>query len=74
VSKCSCYAHNGFLTAKGLKEAAQQRAAPGALDATTVMCYLYKYGSVSALDEDEDGELAEQLMFSGFSEGDPHGS
>jgi len=51
---CDCSSHNGFLTAKGLAEAAQRK---GALSETIDMfedlCYLDKVGSVSALAEAE---------------------
>jgi len=55
--KCSCSAHNGFLTAKGLREA-EQRSLEGleiqGVDMWASKCYLDKVGSVSALAEAED--------------------
>ena len=49
---CSCRSHNGFLTAKGLEEAAQRRDAIREVDAMDESLYLDKVGSVSALDPD----------------------
>ena len=44
---CSCHSHGGFLTAKGLEEAAQRDLEVSALDAMGVSRYLDKVGSVS---------------------------
>ncbi len=49
---CDCSSHNGFLTAKGLRET-EQRSLEG-LDAREVCVHLDKVGSVSALAEAED--------------------
>jgi len=61
---CSCSAHGGFLTAKGLREAAQRLSLEG-LAPRGEMCEVDKVGSVSALAEAEDfhvfdDELIEQ--------------
>ena len=53
---CTCSAHNGFLTAKGLQEAAQRRVDAAGLDAMGLPRYLDKVGSVSALAE-ADGQI-----------------
>ncbi len=50
---CSCRAHGTFLTAKGLEEAAQRRAASREVDARELSLYLDKVGSVSAVRRDE---------------------
>ena len=51
---CDCRSHNGFLTAKGLEEAAQ-RSSEGleALSVDTRQLYLDIPGSVSGLRRDE---------------------
>ncbi len=51
---CECSAHNGFLLAKGLEEAAQRRASLAALDAMGPNMYLDKVGSVSGLELERD--------------------
>ena len=62
--KCNCRAHNGFLTAKGLKETAPQISLEG-LAGRPVHEYVDIVGSVSALVEGEgfhvfDNELIEE--------------
>ncbi len=52
--ECGCHSHGGFLTAKGLKEAAQRDLELSALDAMGIRPYLDKVGSVSGLRRDED--------------------
>ena len=52
-SDCDCRSHNGFLTAKGLEEAAQQLSLEG-LDPLGVPEYLDKVGSVSGLELERD--------------------
>jgi len=49
---CECRSHNGFLTAKGLAETAQQNSLEG-LAPRGELGYLDKVGSVSALVEVE---------------------
>ncbi len=52
---CNCMAHNGFMTAKGLEEAAQRELELDALLAVEAPSpYLDKVGSVSAMVEVED--------------------
>ncbi len=51
--KCGCHSHGGFLTAKGLKEAAQQNSLEG-LAPRGVLEYVDSMGSVSGLRRDED--------------------
>jgi len=51
--KCQCASHNGFLTAKGLAEAAQRLSLEG-LAPRGELEYLDKVGSVSALAEAEE--------------------
>ena len=55
MKSCSCRSHNGFLTAKGLEEAAQ-RSLEGleVLAVETPGLYFDRVGSVSALAEAED--------------------
>jgi len=48
------YARNGFLTAKGLEEAAQRQLEMFGVDAMAPLQYLDKPGSVSALIEIEN--------------------
>ena len=62
MTKCSCHAHNGFLTAKGLEEAAQrERMLPGVAD-MALSQYLDKEVSVSGMLQDEiwDASLIEE--------------
>jgi len=77
LSNCACYAHNGFLTAKGRQAAdrmREQRAVREAgLTRLHIPVILDRYGSVSALAEAEASPLTwvdQELL----SEGDPHGS
>ncbi len=51
---CGCRAHNSFLTAKGLEEAAQRELELNALDAMGIVPQVDKVGSVSALTETRD--------------------
>ena len=53
MADCGCRAHDGFLTAKGLREAAQQTSLEG-LAPRGELEYVDKVGSVSALVEVED--------------------
>ncbi len=53
MSNCQCSGHSGFLTAKGLKEAAQRELELAALDVTGRRCLLDRVGSVSAMPEPE---------------------
>ena len=46
--KCNCRAHNGFLTASGLKETAQRDLELSALDSMGISPHLDRVGSVSA--------------------------
>ena len=51
---CTCSAHGGFLTAKGLQEAAERRgASPEGLAVGTSQLYLDKVASVSGARRDE---------------------
>ncbi len=59
---CSCSSHGGFLTAKGLKEAAQRELQLDAVDSMDTRLYLDKVGSVSALVEVEGGHMCDQLI------------
>ncbi len=55
MQTCKCLSHNGFLTAKGLAEAAQrERAGLELLAVGETRCYLDRVGSVSALVEVEE--------------------
>ena len=56
-ASCGCSSHNGFLTAKGLEEAEQRRAASSEtleVAGRQLTLYLDKVGSVRALVEVED--------------------
>ena len=57
---CRCSAHNGFLTAKGLEEAAQ-RSLEG-LDAPEVFREVDTVGSVSALDEPSEPIFVDAIL------------
>ncbi len=50
---CGCTSHGGFLTAKGLAEAAQRELEFGAVDAGRVSGYLDRVGSVSGSHPDD---------------------
>ncbi len=56
--ECSCNSHGGFLTEKGLKEAAQRRLELDSLDGMDTRLYVDRVGSVSGL------ALAMELDFS----------
>jgi len=45
--KCNCNSHGTFLTAKGLREAAQRELSLASIDAMDTRLYLDKVGSVS---------------------------
>ena len=66
MTDCSCSSHGGFLTAKGLGEAAQREVDCYGVDAMWSSGYLDRVGSVSALAEAEgfhvwdDGLIEEQ--------------
>ena len=51
---CGCHSHNGFLTSKGLKEAAQRERERNGLAAMGIVPYLDKVGSVRAVPETRD--------------------
>ncbi len=51
---CTCNSHGGFLTAKGLKEAAQRSLEGLEVDGMDVSPYLDKVGSVSGLELERD--------------------
>ncbi len=51
MADCGCQSHNGFLTAKGLEEAAERELELGDVDDMGSGLYLDKVGSVSALIE-----------------------
>ncbi len=54
MADCGCYSHGGFLTAKGLEEAAQRRLElEDVVDRGESLLYLDKVGSVSAVRRDE---------------------
>ncbi len=62
MSDCGCYSHGGFLTAKGLEEAAQrERSLPG-VDAMGVSRYVDRVGSVSAMDDGRDHVFDDALI------------
>ena len=52
MNRCGCSAHNGFLTAKGLEEAALRSPEGLELAGTVATRYLDKVGSVSGLRRD----------------------
>ncbi len=54
---CNCRSHNGFLTAKGLEEAAQRELELSAVDAMGTKQYLDKVGSVSGLGLGRDSHM-----------------
>ena len=58
---CHCSAHNGFLTAKGLGEAAQRTSLEG-LAPRGELGYFDKVGSVSALVEPVEPIWVDQLL------------
>ena len=51
---CNCYSHGGFLTAKGLEEAAQRERSLAALDAMGPNMHLDQVCSVSGLELERD--------------------
>jgi len=61
---CTCSAHGTFLTAKGLKEAAQREGNRPEVDGMETSLYLDLGGSVSALVEVEDlyAHVSDQLL------------
>ncbi len=66
MTRCGCYSHGGFLTAKGLEETAQRSLEGLEVDARAPELYLDKVVSVSGLRRDEttmifnDGVIDEQ--------------
>ncbi len=54
--ECECSSHGGFLTAKGLREAAQRERELDGVDAMAPSRYLDRSVSLSAV-EDEDDDL-----------------
>jgi hypothetical protein len=54
MAKCSCSSHGGFLTAKGLEEAAQRLAAQREFDGMGTSAYVDRVGSVSAFEPSRD--------------------
>ncbi len=60
--KCDCIAHNGFLTAKGLAEAAQREVFLDGVDNMDMFGYLDSTGSVSALVEPPEPIWVDQLL------------
>ncbi len=61
VSDCGCNSHGGFLTAKGLEEAAQRERWLTEVDAMDPGRYVDRVGSVSALVEVEDDSEYDSL-------------
>ena len=53
-SDCGCRSHNGFLTAKGLEEAAQRSDFRRVVDAMGNSYYVDKVDSVSGLELERD--------------------
>ena len=51
---CACLSHNGFLTAKGLKEAAQRDVFIDGVAGMDMFGYLDRVSSVSGSRRDED--------------------
>jgi len=68
MADCTCFAHNGFLTRRGL-EVVRLRGLTGPRKSVTVDRVL----SVSALDEDED-PIALASLDQSFCKKVPHGS
>jgi len=54
---CTCRSHNGFLTAKGLAEAAQRDVIIDGVASMDMFGYLDKSGSVSAMVEVEENHV-----------------
>ncbi len=64
---CGCRSHNGFLTAKGLKEAAQREDVRPGVDDVQMSMYLDRVGSVSAFEPEAEGCVwDEQLIDSQY--------
>ncbi len=61
-ARCECLAHNSFLTANGLREAAQRELGLDGVDNTAAMRYLDKVGSVSALVEVEEDHVFDDRL------------
>ncbi len=60
---CGCRSHNGFLTAKGLKEADQRSAViPEGLAGGESTLYLDRVGSVSAFEPEAEGFVWDELL------------
>jgi len=59
---CECLSHNGFLTAKGLREAAQREVVLDGVAGMDMFGYLDRVGSVSALVEVEGAHWDDELL------------
>ena len=59
---CGCLSHNGFLTAKGLKEAAQRDVFIDGVDTMDMFGYVDRVGSVSALVEVEENHVFDDQL------------
>ena len=57
MADCSCHSHGGFLTAKGLKEAAQRERELLLVAGMELSWYLDKVRSVSALSRVDQPEI-----------------
>ena len=58
---CDCRSHNGFLTAKGLAEAAQQTSLEG-LAPRGVPEYVDRVGSVSGLELEREVHVSDEII------------
>jgi len=59
---CDCRSHNGFLTAKGLEEAAQREGEWDGLTYLRSSVTLDKVGSVSGLELERDSHMCDELI------------
>ena len=59
---CKCLSHNGFLTAKGLREAAQRDVNIDGLDNMDMFGYLDRSGSVSGLELERDFHVFDDAL------------
>ena len=62
MNECRCRSHNGFLTALGLREAAQRKDCRPEVDAMEIPLYLDSRVSVSGLGRDETFHMCESLI------------
>ena len=62
MSKCTCSAHGGFLTAKGLQEAAERGVDSSGVDAMGLPRYLDSRVSVSGLELERDIHVSDELL------------